>query len=161
VCRPVPAGALPADILGDHPILLATRIWAVNFTRGPWEAMDLFEASGLKEIDDPSVRPHVLALRPVLLAMMDRFDEALEVGRDCLTHCPTGSAFADITLANVMANQFSVAGQRSESRRLLETARHTQGADFSASICRHADRWAAQCKVAPLARLPLPGTAAA
>ncbi|MFM0245601.1 LuxR C-terminal-related transcriptional regulator [Paraburkholderia sediminicola] len=124
--------ALPADVLRDHPMLLATRTWAVNFTRGPWEAMELFEASGLQASDDPQVRPHVIALRPVLLAMMDRFDEALEVGRECLTHCPTGSPFADMMLANVMANQFAVAGQRAESRRLLETARRTQGADFSA-----------------------------
>lgn len=124
--------ALPESVLRDHPILIATRIWAVNFTHGPWEAMELFEASGLQETDDPTVRPHVLALRPVLLAMMDRFDEALEVGRKCLAHCPTGSAFVDMMLANVMANQFAVAGQRAESRRLLETARRTQGADFSA-----------------------------
>ncbi|MCA8299081.1 LuxR C-terminal-related transcriptional regulator [Burkholderia sp. AU30198] len=124
--------ALPAQILYDHPMLLAARIWSVNFTRGPWEAMELLESSRLQEVDDPQVRPHVLALRPVLLAMMDRSEKALEVGRECLKHCPTGSVFADMMLANVMANQFAVAGQRSESRRLLEMARRSQGTDFSA-----------------------------
>ncbi|WP_304590005.1 LuxR C-terminal-related transcriptional regulator [Burkholderia anthina] len=124
--------ALPAQILHDHPMLLAARIWSVNFTRGPWEAMELLESSRLQEVDDPEVRPHVLALRPVLLAMMDLCEKSLEVGCECLKHCPTGSAFADMMLANVMANQFAVAGQRSESRRLLEMARRSQGTDFSA-----------------------------
>ncbi|WP_241227828.1 LuxR C-terminal-related transcriptional regulator [Cupriavidus sp. HMR-1] len=124
--------ALPEDVLRDHLPLQAIRIWALTFTRGPLEAMDLLERSGLRHSADPAVRPHVLALRPTLLSMMDQLERALEVGRECLTHWPTGVAFADMVLANAMANVFAVSGQHAESRRLLETARRTQGADSSA-----------------------------
>lgn len=124
--------ALPEAVLRDYRALQAIRIWALTFTRGPWEAMDLLERSGLLRTDDPAVRPHVLALRPTLLAMMDRVDEAFEVGCECLADWPTGLALADMMLANTMANAFALHGRHAESRRLLETARHAQGADASA-----------------------------
>lgn len=123
---------LPEDVLRDHLPLQAIRVWALNFTRGPWEAMELLDRSGLLTSGDAAVHPHVLALRPTLLAMMDRLEEALDVGRECLAHWPTGTAFADMVLANAMANVFAVMGQHAQSRRLLETARRTQSADSSA-----------------------------
>jgi LuxR family transcriptional regulator, maltose regulon positive regulatory protein len=124
--------ALPEEVLRDHLPLQAIRLWALAFTRGPWEAMDLLDGSALLETRDPAVRAHVLALRPTLLGMMDRFEEALEVGLGCLADWPTGLALADMMLANAMANAFAVQGRHAESRRLLETARHTQSADASA-----------------------------
>lgn len=124
--------ALPAEVLRDQLPLQAVRAWALAFTRGPWEAMDLLTRSGLRASDDPAVRPHVLALRPTLLGMMDRLDEALEVGRESLAHWPSGVAFADMVLANAMANVFDVMGQHAQSRELLEMARRTQSADASA-----------------------------
>jgi LuxR family transcriptional regulator, maltose regulon positive regulatory protein len=124
--------ALPGEFLRDHRPLQVTRVWALTFTRGPSAAMELLSSSGLLDTQDPAVRPHVLALRPTLLAMMDRFEEALEVGRECLTHWPTGSAFADMVLANAMSDLLAATGQRIESRRLLEAARRTQGTDSSA-----------------------------
>jgi len=124
--------ALPEDVLRDHLPLQAIRVWALIFTRGPWEAMDLLERSGLQDADDAEVRPQVLALRPLLLAMMDRFEEGFEVGRACLERWPTGSPFVDMVLANAMANMFDVMGQHAESRRLLETVRRTQSEAGSA-----------------------------
>lgn len=124
--------AMPEDVLRGHQVLQAIRIWALAFTRGPWEAMDLLNGSGLPDSGDPAVRPHVLALRPTLLGMMDRHDETLEAGLDSLAHWPTGVALADMMLANAMANAFAVNGKHTESRRLLETARRTQSADASA-----------------------------
>lgn len=137
--------ALPDDVLQDHLSLQAIRIWAVTFTRGPWEAMDLLNRSDLLETTDPAVRPHVLALRPTLLGMMDRFDEAVEVGRECLGDWPTGLALADMMLANTMANAFAVQGRHAESRRLLETARRTQSADVSAFNLMYSETIEAIC----------------
>ncbi|MFT3815362.1 MAG: LuxR C-terminal-related transcriptional regulator [Acidovorax sp.] len=119
--------ALPDGALHGHLPLQAIRIWALNFTRGPWEAMERLRESGLRDADDPAVRAHVQALEPSLLAMMDRLDEAFEAGQAALARWPTGEVFADMVLANAMANVLAVMGRRGEARRLLETARSAQG----------------------------------
>lgn len=124
--------ALPENVLLIHLPLQAIRIWALTFTRGPWEAMDLLDRSKLRDTLDADVRPHILALRPTLLAMMDRFDEALDVGLECLKDWPTGLVLADMMLANTMANVLAVHGRNAESRILLEKARHAQSTDSSA-----------------------------
>ena len=40
-------GALPAGALQDHAELQLVEMWAVCFVRGPWEAMDMLQRSGL------------------------------------------------------------------------------------------------------------------
>ncbi|WP_179404722.1 LuxR C-terminal-related transcriptional regulator [Burkholderia guangdongensis] len=137
--------ALPDAVLRDHLPLQAIRAWALTFTRGPWEAMELLDRSGLRDTADLAVRPHVLALQPTLLAMMDRFEEALDVGRACLAHWPTGHALADMLLANAMANLFAVIGEHAQSRRLIETARRTQSADGSAFNLMYSETVEAIC----------------
>ncbi|WP_288251512.1 LuxR C-terminal-related transcriptional regulator [uncultured Hydrogenophaga sp.] len=117
---------LPSAALHDRPLLSMAKVWAVCLTRGPWEAMPLLDRSGWSE-DDPLVAPHVLALRPVLLAMMDRYEAAHQQGLSNLPALPTGHAFADSVLANTMAYVFLVMGQYRESHRLLGTARRSQG----------------------------------
>lgn len=114
--------ALPEDEVTRRPTLCMARIWAVCLTTGPWDAMRLLDRSGWTT-EDPQSRPHVLALRPLLLGMMDRYDEALPLGRDNLRALPTGNAFADSALATAMAHTFLVMGQYRESHRLLQTAR--------------------------------------
>ncbi|QHE83953.1 LuxR C-terminal-related transcriptional regulator [Hydrogenophaga sp. BPS33] len=114
--------SLPEDEVTRRPTLCMARIWAVCLTTGPWDAMRLLDRSGWTTEDPPS-RPHVLALRPLLLGMMDRYDEALPLGRENLRAMPTGNAFADSALATAMAHTFLVMGQYRESHRLLQTAR--------------------------------------
>lgn len=116
--------ALPEDEVTRRPTLCMARIWAVCLTTGPWDAMRLLDRSGWTA-EDPQSRPHVLALRPLLLGMMDRYDEALPLGRDNLRALPTGNAFADSALATAMAHTFLVMGEYRESHRLLQTARTT------------------------------------
>lgn len=125
--------AMPEAALQERPLLLVLRVWAVTFTRGPWEAMELLRHTGLETTaDEPAVRPHVLALRPLLLAMIDRFEEALDVGHKSLEHWPTSSPFPDMVLGNAMADVFAVMGHNAEARALLETARSIQSEGASA-----------------------------
>ena len=123
--------ALPAGALDGHLELQAIQIWALCFTHGPWKAAALLEASDLNTSRDAKVVAHMLALRPLLLAMMDRYEDAYALGRENLAHLPTGVPFADTVLANAMTTVVSVMGEHSEARRLLDAARKGQGENWS------------------------------
>ena len=118
---------LPPAQLSEHPGLQMVAVWAACFTRGPWEAMDLLDRSGADASDDPHLRAHAAGLRPMLLAMQDRNEEALAIGRESLRHLPTGNHFADSALLNAMAHIAGVTGQPREAQQLLDAARREQG----------------------------------
>ncbi len=109
--------------LAEHPMLQVVSLWASNLTRGPWAAMEQLQQSGCAISADAAVRAHVYALQPMLLAMMDRPEDAADVGREALTRVPTGQPFADAVLCNVMAHVMSVLGERDQAQRLLDAAR--------------------------------------
>ena len=127
--------ALPAALTATHPMLQVVSLWATTLTRGPWDAMAQLRASGCEASDDPAVQAHVNALMPMLLAMMDRVEEAHAIGSRHLARlalAPSGQPFADSVLGNAMAHVLSVMGERSAARRLLDAARRGQGGcDFN------------------------------
>ncbi|MBP0593267.1 helix-turn-helix transcriptional regulator [Paraburkholderia sp. LEh10] len=109
-----------------YPCLQVIAVWALAFTKGPRQAMELLDRSGCAESQDPQVRAHVNGQRPMLLAMMDRFEEGYTIGQKCLDNLPTINAFADGVLCNSMGYIVSVLGQHREAHRLLEAARRVQ-----------------------------------
>jgi LuxR family maltose regulon positive regulatory protein len=123
--------AFPPQALAEHPALQLVHMWSVCFTRGPREAIDLLERSGLASTNDPSLAPHVRALQPCLLAMMDRYEDAYAVGHKSLDQLPSAVPFADSVLANAMATVVSVMGEHGEARRLIDAARRAQGGNAS------------------------------
>jgi LuxR family maltose regulon positive regulatory protein len=123
--------ALPEGALDNHLELQAVKVWAFCFGHGPWKANALLETSDLPTSSDPRVHAHMLALRPLLLAMMDRYEDAYAIGRESLSQLPTSVPFADTVLANAMTTIVSVMGQYDEARRLLDTARRAQGESWS------------------------------
>lgn len=123
--------ALPRTLLADQPLLQAVAVYAHCFTSGAWQAQQqLDESSACLASPDAPVQAHVNALQPLLLAMMDRVEEALPVGRAALARLPSCRPFADSTLANAMAYVVSVMGEPGEAQRLLDAARRTQGASL-------------------------------
>ncbi|MBI5256599.1 MAG: helix-turn-helix transcriptional regulator [Burkholderiales bacterium] len=123
---------LPADKVRERPLLQVVAVWAQCFTHGPWQAMQRLEASGCAASDDPAVQAHVNALTPLLLAMMDRHQEAADAGRASLARLPSCRPFADSVLSNAMAHVVSVMGQQHEAHRLLDAARRSQsGSTFN------------------------------
>lgn len=118
--------ALPAAALADKPMLQVVSLWACTLTRGPWAAMEQLKQSGCEHSADAAVRAHVDALQPMLLAMMDRVEEADAIGREHLTRVPTGQPFADSVLCNAMAHVLGVLGEREQAQRLLDAARRGQ-----------------------------------
>lgn len=118
--------AFPESLLRRHPLLSVIAVWARCFTQGPWKAMEWLERSGCAAYQEQAVLAHVYAQRPVLLAMMDRYDEARSAGETGLERLPTGQAFADSVLFNAMAHIVSVVGDRREAQQFLGDARRFQ-----------------------------------
>lgn len=118
--------AIPEDLLQHRPLLVAIGLWARCMTQGPWKAMAWLERSGVARSDDPVVQAHLHAQRPVLLGMMDRYEEAQAAGEAGLARLPTGHTFADSVLFNAMAYIVSVVGERREAQHFLADARRYQ-----------------------------------
>ena len=124
--------ALPAALLQARPMLQVVALWASTLTRGPWQALAELRQSGCADSPDPAVQAHVRALQPMLLAMMDRVDEASVAGRAQLARLPSGQPFADSVLCNAMAHAMGVLGEREQALQLLDVARRgQQGAGFN------------------------------
>ena len=120
--------ALPGDALERLPALQVVAIWAACFTSGPWQAMAMLERSAVPASPSREVQANVRALRPVLLAMMDRSEEAYTMGQQSLRHPPGIDAFADSVLTNAMAHVVATMGEHRQAHRLLDAARRAQGA---------------------------------
>ncbi len=117
--------ALGPQQVARFPWMQLVAVWALCFTHGPVQALERLEASRLTESRDPRVQDHVGALRPLLLAMMDRYDEAYEVGQASLGRPLPPQPFASSVLSNAMAHIVAVMGQHREAHRLLDQARRT------------------------------------
>lgn len=111
---------IPASAMVQHAHLQIIHLWAICCTRGPWEAMARLRSSYLESSTAPDVWPHVMALRPMLLAMMDRTEEAYTLGMESLAKLPSGDAFADSTLLVSLAWMCSAKNLHSEALQLLD-----------------------------------------
>jgi LuxR family maltose regulon positive regulatory protein len=120
---------IPASLLRGHPHVQMMGIWATLFTRGPWEALRQVEASACVRSDDARVQQNLAAMRPLALAMQDRYPEAYVAGVASLEAAPVEATFAHGVLHNAMANIFSVLGNAREAQRLLDGARAARGED--------------------------------
>lgn len=124
--------AMPAPLMAREPLLQAVAAYADCFTRGPWQAQQRLDALRPRMAADPAAQALVMALQPLLLAMMDRVEEAAPLGRQALACLPSCRPFADSSLTNAMAYVVSVLGDAEEAHRLLDAARSTQaGSLFS------------------------------
>jgi LuxR family transcriptional regulator, maltose regulon positive regulatory protein len=119
--------ALPEEALRDHPDLQAVRTWALCMMRGPNEALALIERTGSTRAGGHGAAVSITALRPVLLAMMDDYEQASAVGRIALATVPADDTFSHTALTNAMANVYAVMGRYEEARNLLGAARRRQG----------------------------------
>ncbi|MBM1143037.1 helix-turn-helix transcriptional regulator [Alcanivorax sp. ZXX171] len=106
-------------------------VWALCFTKGPTQAIEMLEEARLDESDNPAIRSHVIAIRPLALAISDLQEEAIEAGEQGLPELPTCQPFADMALINSMANSYSVMGLYNKARQLLDGARDAQGTHAS------------------------------
>lgn len=124
--------AVPFPLLGDYPALQVVYVWALCFSRGPHHAMDALSRSGLLQSKVPEWQAHVRAVRPSLLLMMDRFEEAYACGEEALSLRTNAPPFANAMLANVMALIGLFMGRCEQARALLDGSRDALDAQASA-----------------------------
>ncbi|RYF57985.1 MAG: helix-turn-helix transcriptional regulator [Comamonadaceae bacterium] len=120
---------LPAAALLALPELQAIRIWATLFSRGPADAMVELDALDEQATAGPQVQTHRLALRPLLLSMLDRHEQAYAIGIAALTQVTAMSgqpSFAQTALTNAMAHVCGALGRYAQARELLDRARASQ-----------------------------------
>lgn len=111
--------ALPED-LQQWPGLRLIHAWALGFTRGGQEAMRLLEDIERDGVPTPELRAHALALRPMLLTMLDRLDESYAAGLAAIDRVPPQQAFAFRILRTTLANLHLIMGKYAAARELLD-----------------------------------------
>ncbi|HIV73369.1 MAG TPA: LuxR C-terminal-related transcriptional regulator, partial [Candidatus Aquabacterium excrementipullorum] len=122
-------GLIPQAHLADHPLLDVISVWATCFVHGPAQACAQLEGARCNASSDADVQVKLRALRPLLLAMTDHYEEAMVAGREALVHLPTGCSFSDIGLMNILAHVAWVLGDAPTSHQLLDRARRTSNSN--------------------------------
>ncbi|KQP45492.1 LuxR C-terminal-related transcriptional regulator [Pseudorhodoferax sp. Leaf274] len=114
--------------LDGQPMLRAIHAWAVCFGRGGRHAWPLLEWLERAETCDPQIQAHRLVMRPLLLAVMDRFDEADPLGNAVLDRLPSNAtfAFARSVLEIAMATFSMYSGRYHHALRLVDAVRKRQ-----------------------------------
>ncbi|MDO6822734.1 LuxR C-terminal-related transcriptional regulator [Marinobacter sp. 1_MG-2023] len=119
-------GDLPMEQLKEYELLEMIYIWAIGFTRGPDEALEMLSMTNLEASESVVIKSHILAFKPLMMCMMDRYEEASELGRAGDGEFSGYAPFADIISINSRANVFSVMGLYDRARQLIDGARDAQ-----------------------------------
>jgi len=116
---------LPQAVLATFPRLQLVHAWAVTLTRGAGEALKLLERLQVSRLS-PEDMAHLLALRPLLLGMMDRIRESDEAIQEAVAHPHAGDRFSQGILAISKATLIMMKGRYSEARQHADAARRSQ-----------------------------------
>ena len=116
---------LPTQALTGQPRLRMILAWSLTFTRGPAEAFKLVVDLDHRQLP-PESAAHLLALRPMLLAMMDRIDEAHSSGVEALNQLSDQQPFARTMLCQALTQTSIILGHHEDARRYVDEARRAQ-----------------------------------
>ncbi|MDI3258138.1 MAG: LuxR C-terminal-related transcriptional regulator [Sinobacteraceae bacterium] len=116
---------LPEAELTRRPQLRLIYAWCLTFTRGPGEALRLVNRLDATTLPEDSAA-YLLALRPMLLAMTDRIEEAHRLGLETLDCLPSKARFAHAMLCQALAQTSIILGRHGEARHFIEQARDAQ-----------------------------------
>ena len=116
---------LPAAELARHPRLKLIYAWCVTFTRGPEEALLLIAGLDVASLPEDSATS-LSALRPMLLAMTDRIEEAHRLGLEALVRISPAARFARAMLCQALAQTSIILGAHEDARRFIDEAREVQ-----------------------------------
>ena len=118
-------GQLPEAELSLHPRLKLIYAWCIAFMRGPEDALRLIAGLDAASLPEESATS-LSALRPMLLAMSDRIEEAHRLGLENLSHTPAGARFARAMLCQALAQTSIILGEHEEALRFIDEARGAQ-----------------------------------
>lgn len=111
---------VPARELARWPHLRLVLAWALSFTRGGHEALQLLERIESENTLPEPLQAHALALRPMLLTMIDRFDDAYAAAQGSVERVASTHAFAFSILRTSLANLHMVMGKYASAREVLD-----------------------------------------
>lgn len=128
---------LPPDLIAASARLRIAALWAEIFERGPQGAWVRLQELEEQADGEPAVRAHLAALRPLVLAMLDRYEEAAQLAQ--LPPALSAASFAEVVRSNAMAHVLSVAGEAQRSLPLLDRARGAPEGSASAFTRRYTE----------------------
>ncbi len=114
---------LPLRTWRHDPYLTLIAVWAVCFTRGPFEAEELHGSISLENMHEPKLLTHYVAQQSTLLVMQDRLEEAYAAGMLAHTKITFDGSFASHVFANQMAYICRLMGDNQESNVMLGYAK--------------------------------------
>ncbi|SCZ20751.1 MULTISPECIES: LuxR C-terminal-related transcriptional regulator [unclassified Pseudomonas] len=118
-------GQLPKTELQRHPRLQLIRAWCTAFTWGPKEALTLVADIDSSTLSGESAA-YLLALRPMLLVMMDQSEQAYEMGTQSLAQVTTAYPFAWAMLNQALTQASILLGRHQEAHQYVDEARRAQ-----------------------------------
>lgn len=121
-------GQVEPEALKAQPELQVVHVWATAFTRGAAAAMALLSNYELlsdyeSRSADAPMSVNAIALRPMLLSMLDRHDEACLQAQQDLPRLPPAHIFPHAILRTSLAYVTLVLGNYSEAQALLDEGR--------------------------------------
>ena len=131
--------ALPVAIMKAEPRLQAMHLWATTYTLGAESASALLERYAIDDCDDASVRACIRPLKPLLLALMDKVEEAAEVGLRSVAERREASGFSDAVLSCTVAGVLANLGNYELAREQLELARRAEAGAVAGFTVMHCE----------------------
>jgi LuxR family maltose regulon positive regulatory protein len=119
-------GSVPKEDLARYPNLQMIHVWVINFTRGPRAALSLLEETGEAFVHDHKAHDLSLAVRPMLLSLCDRVDDARRLGLENLEKLPAASRFPRSMLNVTLATTCIAEGRIGDARRFVDAVRYTE-----------------------------------
>ena len=116
---------LPEAELARHARLLLMLAWCRTFTHGPLTALAALSGMESPQVPGDAIA-YLLALRPMLMAMTDRVDEAHKWGLDALKMIPQDAAFARSMLYQALAQTCIIVGDHEQAKAFIEQLRGAQ-----------------------------------
>jgi LuxR family maltose regulon positive regulatory protein len=130
---------LPTDLIRKHPDLIVVEIWVACYTAGPEQANALLQQSDYENANDEAVQKYILPLRPLILAMMDRVEDAHIAAKKILTRFSETPDFTEKVAFYTCAFMAFIIGYRDEARALLETGKQRNSGVTTALTVIHAE----------------------
>jgi len=120
--------SVPPQELANWPHLRLMHAWSLSFTKGGQEAMQMLKRIEAQGPWPSHLEVHALALRPMLLTMLDRFDEAYDAAQGALDRVTAQQVFPFSILRTSLANLHMIMGKYTSARELLDRSRVQQDA---------------------------------
>lgn len=113
---------LPKQVVQNQPELQLVRAWCIAFIKGPQESLTLLLELENK-INNEETHATMQVLKAMLLGMMDRADEAHELGLYIFSQLTNEFYFANTMLAQTLTQTSIIMGEHNAARRFAGSSR--------------------------------------